>query len=54
MVELKEMTREELLGVIDIKNMRIKELEEEVELLRSLLIGQKEWGECHVKDDPNF
>ena len=36
-VELKDMTKEELLGVIEIKDYRIKELEQEVEVLREIL-----------------
>ena len=37
MIELKDMTREELLAVIDIKSYRINELEEEVEVLKELV-----------------
>lgn len=37
MVELKDMTKEELLGVIEIKDYRIKELEQEVEVLREIV-----------------
>lgn len=41
MIELKDMTREELLAVIDIKNYRINELEEEVEILKELVKSKK-------------
>lgn len=41
MVELKDMTKEELLAVIDIKNYRINELEEEVEVLKELVKSLK-------------
>ena len=37
MVELKDMTKEELLGVIEIKDYRIKELEQEVEILKEII-----------------
>ena len=37
MIELKDMTKEELLGVIEIKDYRIKELEEELEVLREIV-----------------
>ena len=37
MVELKDMTKEELLGVIEIKDYKIKELEQEVEVLREII-----------------
>ncbi len=42
MVELKDMTREELLEVIEIKNCRINELEEEREVLIELLKSMKD------------
>lgn len=37
MVELKDMTKEELLAVIDMKNYRINELEEEIGILKELV-----------------
>ena len=37
MIELKDMTKEELLGVIEIKDCMIKELEQEVEILREIV-----------------
>lgn len=37
MVELQEMTKEELIAVIDIKNFKIKELEQEIELLKEII-----------------
>ena len=41
MIELKDMTRDELLAVIDIKNYKINELEEEVEVLKELVKSLK-------------
>lgn len=37
MVELKDMTKEELLGVIEIKDYKIQELELEVKLLKEII-----------------
>ncbi|MCX7922215.1 MAG: hypothetical protein N3B21_09420 [Clostridia bacterium] len=52
MKELKDMNREELMEVIRIKNVMIKELEEELEAYRELaeqqqkLIGNKDNMNC--------